>query len=471
VGDPAGTCSTLKRLLLVSAALLALAAPSGAQPASRMFVGFQDELALRYGHDRQQMLDVAWHANATVIRAWIEWDKIAPTRPAHPRDPFDPAYVMTDTDDLVRAAQMRGMEVLFTIWGTPPWANHGAAENRAPTAAKDLEDFSYAIAARYSGRYIGYPFVRFYTVWNEPNQPAFLSPQYDSHGRSVSPRVYARLYRAGYRGIKAANPLAQVALGDTSPWGSAVAGSHPPGRFAELLSRMRPRLRFDAWAHHPYATSPDLPPTQLVRWPNVTMSQLPRLERQLGRWFGRRSVPIWITEYDYRTRPQDLAGVTYAQQALYLGRALRMAAADPAVTMFVWYVLRDDPQGPWSSGLIAENGLRKPSFRVFVRAAKALDARDAIVRVAAGRRPWVHVSARDVSYYDGVGAAVGINYSFSEAGGPVRGAQVATTIGRDDWLRFPLAFRPRAGHTYSILIRGSDIHGNRVRRTLTLVTR
>ena len=194
-----------------------------------MYVGLQDELALRYGHDRQQMLDVAWHANATVIRAWIEWDKIAPTPPANPRDPFDPAYVTSDTDDLVRAAQMRGMEVLFTIWGTPAWANRGAGPSHAPARARDLEDFSYAIASRYSGRYAGLPFVRFYTVWNEPNLPAFLSPQYDARGRSVAPQAYARLYRAGYRGIKAASPLAQVALGDTSPWGSAITGSHPAG--------------------------------------------------------------------------------------------------------------------------------------------------------------------------------------------------------------------------------------------------
>jgi polysaccharide biosynthesis protein PslG len=129
-----------------------------------MFVGLQDDLALRYRHDRDRWLDVAGQTNAGVIRAWIEWGKIAPTRPANPRDPFDPAYVMTDTDDLVRAAQMRGMEVLFTIWGTPSWANDGAGSAHAPTDAADLEDFAYAIASRYSGRYVGYPFVRFYTV-------------------------------------------------------------------------------------------------------------------------------------------------------------------------------------------------------------------------------------------------------------------------------------------------------------------
>jgi len=433
-----------------------------------MFVGLQDELALRYGHDRQQMLNVAWHANATVLRAWIEWDKIAPARPANPRDPFDPGYVMTDTDDLVRAAQMRGMEVLFTIWGTPPWANGGAGPNRAPTDARDLEDFAYAIASRYSGRYVGYPFVRFYTVWNEPNLPAFLQPQYDAVGRSVAPEVYANLYRAGYAGIKAANPLAKVALGDTSPWGSPTAGSHAPGAFAHALSQLRPRLRFDAWAHHPYATSPDLPPTQLVHWPNVTMTQLPRFERRLARWFDRPRVPIWITEYDYRTGP---GAVSYATQAAYLQQALAMAVADPAVEMFVWYVLRDDPHGPWPSGLIARNGRRKPAFHVFARAARTLDMRDAVLSVAPRRRPWVHVSTRDLSYYDGVGAPVFLSYRIENGGRVVRRGRATTRIRRDDWVCVRLAFHPRPGQTYTVRVSGEDVHGNHVRRTLTLNAR
>jgi hypothetical protein len=442
-----------------------LAAPA-AQAADRMFVGLQDELALRYGPDRGNMLNVAWKANATVLRAWIEWDKLAPTRPADARDPFDPAYRMSDTDDLIRSAQMRGMEVLLTIWGTPSWANEGAGPNRAPTDPKALEDFSYAIAARYSGRFAGYPFVRFYTVWNEPNLPTFLSPQYDLGGRSVAPAVYAGLFRAGARGIKQANPLAKIGLGETSPWGSPARGSTAPGVFARSLSRLRPALAFDAWALHPYATSPSLPPTQRVHWPNVTMTQLPRFEASLARWFGRKRVPVWITEYDYRTEP---GGVSWAQQAAYLREALAMATADPAVEMFVWYVLRDDPRGPWPSGLLTRSGKRKPAFAVFSRAAKALDARDAALPVVANVRPWVHVSARDVAYYSGVGAAVGLSYRITDRGRLVRRGHVATPIRRDDWLRFRLRFRPKPGHTYEVTIRGADVHGNKVRRTLTLV--
>jgi len=396
---------------------------------------------------------------------------VAPRRPAVGTDSGDPAYDFRDVDEFVRNAQQRGLEVLLTIWGTPRWANGGRPKNVAPDDPDDLRDFAGALAERYSGRHPGYPFVRFYTVWNEPNLPAFLSPQYDLGGNSVAPATYARLYRAGYAGIKAASPLARVALGDTSPWGGVGAGSHSPGAFAHALSELAPDLRFDAWAHHPYATAPDLPPSQRVRWPNVTLTQLPRFERVLARWWHRPSVPIWITEYDYRTRPQAASGVTYAAQAQYLEDALGMAAADPNVSMFVWYVLRDDPQGPWPSGLVAQNGRRKPAFRVFARAARSLDARAPIVDAVANVRPWVHVSARHLAWYDGSGGLVGLRYRITDARGRlVARRRVAARIGLDEWLRFRLRFRPKPGR-YTVRLDGADVHGNRLAATLSLVAR
>ena len=91
------------------------------------------------------------------------------------------------------------MKVMFTIVGTPPWANGGQAPNVAPTDPEDLRTFSQALAERY-------PTVRHYSIWNEPNIELFLSPQFDESGASVSPRTYATMYRAAYEGIKAANP-------------------------------------------------------------------------------------------------------------------------------------------------------------------------------------------------------------------------------------------------------------------------
>ena len=42
------------------------------------------------------------------------------TRPATPTDPFDPAYRFGDLDDLVRNAQRQGIQLMITIWATPP---------------------------------------------------------------------------------------------------------------------------------------------------------------------------------------------------------------------------------------------------------------------------------------------------------------------------------------------------------------
>ena len=112
------------------------------------------------------------------------------------------------------------------------------------------------------GRYSGYPAVRLFSAWNEPNLEQFLAPQFDSAGRSVGHALYAPLARAVYTGVKRGNPHALVAIGETSPRGhdvpknDRVQDSHSPARFVRLLSEAEPPLRFDAWAQHPYPPQP-----------------------------------------------------------------------------------------------------------------------------------------------------------------------------------------------------------------------
>ncbi len=225
------------------------------------------------------MRDRAVHANATIMKTTVYWFNTAPRRPANATNPFDPAYRWEDLDEFVRQAADRDIEVMLSIWGTPTWA--GPAKNRLPRRLADIQNFARALANRYSGRNRGYPFVRFYSVWNEPNLNLFLTPQFDAKGRSVAPANYAKLYRAAYTGFKQGSPLAQVAIGDTSARGrdrhrAGVSDTHSPGKFAELLAKARPKVRFDAYAHHPYSSPANQPPTQIVRWPNVSMTTLPR---------------------------------------------------------------------------------------------------------------------------------------------------------------------------------------------------
>ena len=61
-----------------------------------------------------------------------------------------------------------------------------------------------------------------WSIWNEPNQPQFLMPQY-SNRRPASPKVYRRLYQVGVKALRAtpANADDTYLLAETSPRGNS----------------------------------------------------------------------------------------------------------------------------------------------------------------------------------------------------------------------------------------------------------
>jgi hypothetical protein len=464
----------VNRRLLVIAALcsLVLVLPASASAAGRMLVGFMDDANFRWADDRMEMLDQAQAANGQVIRTIANWRTIAETRPANAANPFDSAYNFADLDELVRGAQQRDIEVLISIWGTPGWANGGRGPNFAPRRMADLGNFAQAVAARYSGRFTGYPGVRYFSLWNESNLEQFLAPQFDARGRSVGPQTYAKMYRAAYAGYKRGNRLALVAAGETSPQGrdrpspGPAQDSHSPGRFAQLVSQARPHVQFDAWAHHPYPTRPGLAPTQRVRWPNVTLTSMARFERSLDTWFRRRNIPVWITEYGHETRPPGPEGVSLAKQRTYARQALTMARNDERVSMFLWFVIKDQPGNKWSSGLLARNGSRKPAFSAFASIARAVDGRNPLITVRGGRaNPTVSVPAVLLAAGNAPGATIGVTYQVVDGRRLVVAAQPEVPLSRLGYLTFRVNFRPVAGRTYRVAILATDINGNQVSRT------
>jgi hypothetical protein len=453
--------------------LVALAAPASAFAGQRMWLGFQDDPYFRWLPERFYMRDRAMQANATVMKTTVYWFNVAPRRPSNGANPFDPAYRWEDLDEFVRQAEDRDIEAMLTIWGTPNWA--GSAKNRSPRRLADLTNFARALSTRYSGRYRGFPYVRFYSVWNEPNLGLFLMPQYDAKGRSVIGNVYASLYRAAYNGLKAGSPSAVVAMGETSARGrdrkkAGVSDTHSPGKFAELVSKSRPKVRFDAFAHHPYSSPANQPPTQIVRWPNVSMTTLPRFGAMLDKWFGKKNTPIWLTEYGHETRPEDPKGVTYTQQASYLRTAVSMARRVPRVQMLIWFIMRDNPVSLWQSGLLTFGGLEKPAFDLFSVVAKPVDARNAFVNVKGGvPSPAVRIATTKLAYRSGSGSQVGITYKVFEGGKLLVVEQPVARIALDGWITIRPRFTPLRGHTYTLQADVGDINGNKVQRLLTLI--
>ena len=467
--------------LLIVATVAALLTPAVASSAPRMWVGFHDDVNFRYEERREAMLDQATDTNATVLRTLVTWANIAPRRPRNAANPFDPAYRFNDLDEFVRNAQARDLEVLITIWGTPRWANGGKTPNFLPRRMSDLTAFSRAVASRYSGRFAGYPFVRFYSIWNESNLQLFLAPQFDARGRSVGPRNYARLAAAAYAGIKAGNSRAKVAVGSTSSAGrdKPLAGrsaTHSPGRFAQLVAAANPRLKFDAWAQHPYPVPTNQKPTQRVKWPNVTLSAFPRFARSLDTWFRRKNVRIWITEYGHEVRQDgEPRGVSRALQARYTAQALALAKRDPRTDMFIWFIFRDHVTSTWQSGLRTRSGAAKPSLARFRAGAASANARNAIVNVRGGiASPTVTVPLRAYAMGTGRGEMIGLNVTIRERGRIVTTMQPSVPFGIDAAVTFRLTgFRPAKGRTYTVEVLANVFSGGGVelRRTLTLVAR
>jgi hypothetical protein len=433
-----------------------VALPESPMP-GRLLVGFQDDASLRWAPDRAESLDRAREAHTGVIRTIVGWNDVAPERPADPTDPFDPAYGLEDVDDLARSAQQRGIELLVTIWGTPAWANGGQRPNRPPTDHADLEAFAQALADRYSGRHPGYPAVRLFSAWNEPNLEQFLAPQFDEAGHSLGPELYAPIARAIYDGVKQANPDALVAVGETSPRGrdlpsaGTVQDSHSPPRFARLLAEQEPRVEFDAWAQHPYPPRPDVAPEDAVRWPRVGLENLERFGESLDVWFERGETPIWVTEYGHETLPLEPLGVAPDLQAQFAEEALALAAGNPRVRTFVWFILRDSPSTPWQSGVLAEDGSPKPSFATFAAAAEALDFRNPILPPDADV---ARLPALELAFSTPAGEAIVVELDGAEP--------VSVPMGTDGWIEVPLD-----GRTQPVLeLVATNPHGQAIERAI-----
>ncbi len=214
--------------------------------------------------------------HAQVLRVQLHWGGTlgaAKSRPENAADPTDPAYDWARYDELVRAATDAGAQVMFTIFGTPTWANGGRPPTYAPTRGSDLEQFAYAAAKRYSGTFTTangdvLPRVRYWTAWNEPNLPLGLLPQWrrvGSHWVIQSARDYARICNAVVTGVHGTLiPGELVACGDTAPRGNnAPTSSRPttsPLAFLRAMKNAGAR-GFDAYAHHPYPSGPSEAPS------------------------------------------------------------------------------------------------------------------------------------------------------------------------------------------------------------------
>jgi hypothetical protein len=387
------------------AALLTFAAPAAAAPG--METGIADDAVLLAGGQTAADAVAEWQRlGVDVARVHVHWLRIAPedssaAQPAgfDPRNPDDPMYHWEPLDNAIALLEQAGIRPMLAVTGPGPlWTSSEPARGNprwAPDARK-FGDFAYAVAKRYGAR------VQRYLIWNEPNQPAWLQPQFTCSGttcRPASPQRYRDLYRAAYKAIRSADADSQILIGTLAPKGQDPITRNRtmrPLQFVRALAcvddkrlaRVRTgackgqtTVRADGFAYHPHPVrfSPTTPnPIK----DNAAIADMPHFEAVLDKATRNGIIKpthgsvfdLYLTEFGYQTNPPDSdSGVSPATQAKWLQQSWFQAWADPRVRNITQYEWRDEPlrvagennYASWQSGLRFDDGRPKPSLTVF----------------------------------------------------------------------------------------------------------
>ena len=375
------------RVAVVAAAVAAAVfAAASAHGSGRVLVGVADSAEVLEQPERA--FPVLARLRVQTLRITLYWGSsrgVVRRRPDDGTDPDDPAYDWRAFDRAVIEADRRNIRVVFSIWGTPGWANGGNRPNRPPLNPVHLQAFAYAAATRYSGSFRRedgrvLPAVRHWIAWNEPNLRLGLMRQWRRVGRQWVPQSaydYADICNAVYDGVHMTLLKdVRVACGATAARGN----NNPRARWASVgpigFLRAMKRAgvhRIDAYAHHPHPGGPREPPWAQPRNATaVTLGNINRLVHEVTRLYGPKR--IWLAEYGYETAPPDSRfGVSWNRQARYVTAAIDIARKHPRIDMLIWFLLRDEPRSNgWQSGLMTSKGVLKPSFFAFQRAARSI---------------------------------------------------------------------------------------------------
>jgi hypothetical protein len=335
------------------------------------------------------------------LRVELNWYTVAPAPTSTTKPSFaatNPAsYNWGQYDVLLEEAQKLGWPVLLTVTApVPRWAT---ANKKAPYTYRpdplDFQEFMTAVALHYGSE------VSLYSIWNEPNEPAYLTPQWSSSGKPVSGFIYRGLYQAGYAGLQAAGLThPRVLFGETAPVGydtvnvrkeKSKAFLHPvaPLQFMREALCLNAKykkagtcgeLQMSGYAHHAYFPAAG-PKYVWKQKDSVTIASLSRLSGALNLAARAHAipggVPLYLTEFGVNSKPNKFEGVSAAKQAEYDAIAEHMAYSNPRVAAFSQYLFKDDPVGgPFSvsaiggfvgfqTGLEYVSGARKPLYYGF----------------------------------------------------------------------------------------------------------
>jgi hypothetical protein len=394
-------------VLGVSTALGAGAAPAGAAVDTE--VGIADDAQILYeGPEAAARAAAAWKAmGVDSVRIHARWAFIAPrpldrTMPAgfRPRDPADLGYNFSPLDRAITLLEANGIKPLVAVTGSGPvWTSRDPRLDN-PLYKPDprmFGDFAHAVATRYKGR------VARYLVWNEPNQPGWLQPQFTCKGSvcaPLAPHLYRELYRAASTAIRAVDPSAEVVIGTLAPRGQAPKRRNAtmrPLQFIRSLGCVKASYSRDrtgacrtakpvlasgfSYHPHPVGLRPD---EQDPQADNAAIGDIKRLEKALDRTTAAGIMKptvgarfnLFFTEFGYQTNPPDpTIGISTQRQAAWIQWASYLSWRDPRVKMLTQYEWIDEPLktasrtldrfAGWQSGMLFVDRRPKPLNQAF----------------------------------------------------------------------------------------------------------
>ena len=283
-------------------------------------------------------------------------------------------YSFRAYDSLVDAAARRGLTVLPVLFDPPAFQSSrpspGASGTYPPRSAAAFAAFAAVLVHRYgpNGSFwaerpeIPRRTIRAWQVWNEPH----LRPYWPT---GPDPAAYTAMLRVVSRGIKAADPGAEVVSAALSQSNIGM----PILDYLRGMYRAGAQGTFDSLAIHPYARAAD------------QVYKIMRNVRRTANRSGDRHVGMRVTELGWATSgPRSPFRAGRRAQAELIRRTwatLVKRRRSLKLRGLVYYSWRDLP--PYSSndfyglhtGLLDRDGRSKPARARFTRTVRAMTAR------------------------------------------------------------------------------------------------
>jgi len=259
-------------------------------------------------------------------------------------------------DLAIPMAELSGLRVSLAVYPYPPREVEDGTATPAAFAA-----WLTLVAQRY-------PTVHQFVVMNEPNQPAFMRPQFGPDGANASAARAGAFLAAGYDALKAVDPGIRVVglglspRGNDNPSATSNVSTSPVKFLAALGSWYRASGRtlplMDGLGFHPYPNQATDPLDRGYRWPGAGFANLDRIKQAFWDAFQGTAQPtavnglqLYLDEVGWQVDTSTLTGYTGTEnvrvtdessQAGIYASLVRTAACDPQIAEVNIFGFYDD---------------------------------------------------------------------------------------------------------------------------------